>query len=153
MFGKSFEKGIFAQFTKFNMKVPENIERYARYFTDSGLFDKLGRFACKLGGRIVYCALVLYYALFSESVPSRDRKIILGALGYLILPIDLIPDFFPLFGFTDDVAALTFAVCRVIRNITPEVKAQARERTREFIGDFEDVDISFPEYDPEIDEQ
>ena len=36
--------------------------------------------------------------------------LITGCLGYFILPIDLIPDFIPIAGYTDDVAGMIFAI-------------------------------------------
>ena len=92
-------------------------------------------------------ALVLRYALSGSNISGKDRAIILGALGYLILPVDLLPDFIPGVGLTDDVAALTFAVWKVMRNITPEVRVQADAKVRELFGDYDkdDIDISFPD--------
>lgn len=44
--------------------------------------------------------------LKDENTPGKHKMIIIGALGYFILPVDLIPDFIPVAGFTDDAAAL-----------------------------------------------
>ena len=78
-----------------------------------------------------------------------DRAKILGALGYFILPIDLIPDFIPVAGYTDDLAALVWGVYCVIKSITPEVKAQAAEKLHEWFGDFDDhmLDLFFEKKD------
>lgn len=135
------------------MDTPKNIEKYGRFFTDGKFKDKILKSARKIGVKAVYYALVLYYALFSSSVPSKDRKIILGALGYLVLPLDLMPDFFPVIGFTDDAAALTIAVCRVMKNITPEVKAQAKAKLESLFGNVDEAEISFPDPDADVDEQ
>lgn len=135
------------------MKAPKDIEKYEQYYSESKFKEKFPKFARKIGVKAVYYALVLYYAMFSSSVPSKDRKIILGALGYLILPLDLLPDFIPAIGFTDDVAALTLAVYRVMKNITPDVKAQAKDKLQSIFGEVEEAEISFPEDRDDVDEQ
>ena len=138
------------------MKPPKDIEKYAHYFSEQKFTEKIARFAKRLGIKAVYWAFVLQYALFGSNVSGKDRAIILGALGYLILPVDLIPDFIPGVGLTDDVAALTFAVWKVMRNITPEVRSKADAKVRELFGDYDkdDIDISFPDYDnSDVDEQ
>lgn len=135
------------------MKAPKDIEKYGKYFSEAKFKDKFVRVAKKIGVKAAYYALVLYYAMFSDSVPTRDRRVILGALGYLLLPLDLLPDFVPLLGFTDDAAALTIAVFRVMRNITPEVKAQARAKLGTLFGEVDEAEISFPDPDADVDEQ
>ena len=96
-----------------------------------------------------YAALLLYYVLKSPDTSSKDRAKILGALGYFILPIDLIPDFIPIAGYTDDLAALVWGVYCVIKGITPDVKAQAAIKLHEWFGDFDDkeLDLFFEKHD------
>ena len=89
--------------------------------------------AYKVGSKMIYYALVLYYALQSPTITKKDKLIIYGALGYLILPIDLLPDFLP-GGYTDDVAGLAIAIFKIARNITPEVRAKAQAKVNEWFG-------------------
>lgn len=42
-----------------------------------------------------------------ERIPERDKKILLGLIALLISPIDLIPDWIPVFGLLDDVIVLS----------------------------------------------
>ena len=70
-----------------------------------------------------------------------DRMKIIGALGYFILPVDLIPDYLPVLGFSDDLAALTWALYSVAKNITPEVKVQAQEQLGKWFKDYLPSDI------------
>ena len=77
------------------------------------------------------------YVLKSPDVPLKDKAKIYGALGYFILPIDLIPDFIPIVGYSDDVAALAFALHAVWKNVTPEIKVQAQRKLREWFGSFD----------------
>ncbi|HPQ05431.1 MAG: YkvA family protein [Methanothermobacter tenebrarum] len=56
-----------------------------------------------------------------ERVP-RVSKVLLGvALGYFLLPMDLIPDFIPLFGQLDDLIIVPLLVFVAIRFIPKEV--------------------------------
>ncbi len=100
------------------MKAPKDLERYTAYYNAEKLWKKIKRHARKIGAKAVYYALVLYYALQSPTITKKDKLIIYGALGYLILPIDLLPDFLP-GGYTDDVAGLAIAIFKIARNITP----------------------------------
>lgn len=137
------------------MKPPKHIERYAGHFSESKFLKKILSFAKRLGIKAVYWAFVLYYALAGDNISKKERLIILGALGYVILPYDLLPDFLPVVGLTDDIAALTYAVWKVAGNITPEVRSKADAKVRDIFGDYEDkdIEISFPHYDSDIDEQ
>lgn len=119
------------------MKTPKNIERYQSHYSDKGFGAKLPKVARKAGSKLVYCVLLLYYVLKNPSVTKADKSKIYGALGYFILPLDILPDFLPLAGYTDDLTAVVWAVHTVWKNVTPEIKAQAAAKTREWFGDFD----------------
>ena len=123
------------------MKPLENYDRYQKYFSDNQFWGKLKSLARRAGVKIAYAALLLYYVLRNPGTPRADRTKILGALGYLLLPMDLIPDFLPVAGYTDDLAALTWALYSVAKNITPEVKIQAREKLGEWFKDYSESDL------------
>lgn len=54
-------------------------------------------------------------------VPTR-QKLVLGAIaGYLVFPIDIIPDFIPVLGQLDDLGVLIFGLDFFIRNAPKEV--------------------------------
>jgi len=124
-----------------SMKQKLNLDDYARYFSDSALWKKLKRVARKAGMKGVYYALLLYYVSTDPKVPRAEKFKIYGALGYFILPIDLIPDTIIGLGFTDDLAALAWALYAVQRYITPDTEARARERLREWFGDYDEDDL------------
>ncbi|HVW55584.1 MAG TPA: YkvA family protein [Rhizobiaceae bacterium] len=67
-----------------------------------------------------------YYCAFDTQTPTRVRGILLAALAYFVLPVDIIPDFIAGFGFTDDVAVLSAAITAVRTHITPAHYAAAR---------------------------
>ena len=79
-------------------KQPTNTEKYRKHYNDDDFWDKIMNVAKKAGAKVVYCALLLYYVLKSSSVPTEDKLIIIGALGYFILPLDLIADFYDRFA-------------------------------------------------------
>lgn len=54
-----------------------------------------------------------YYCALDPATPTKVRGILLAALAYFVLPLDGIPDFFALVGFSDDVAVLTAAFAAI----------------------------------------
>lgn len=119
-----------------NNKVPQNIENYQSEYSESGLWSKVKSVAKKAGIKTIYMVLLLHYVLKSPNVSIEDKAKIYGALGYFILPIDLIPDFIPIVGYSDDVAALAYALHAVWKNVTPEIKQQAQQKLRSWFGNY-----------------
>ena len=120
------------------MRKPTNIEQYESRYSESKLIAKLSSAARWAGEKVIYAVLLLYYVLRSDAVPMADKSKVYGALGYFILPADLLLDFLPLVGYTDDLAALMWALHAVAKNITPEIKAQARARLGELLSKIDD---------------
>ena len=54
-----------------------------------------------------------YYCALDPRTPTKVRGILLAALAYFVLPLDGIPDFLALVGFSDDVAVLTAAFAAI----------------------------------------
>ncbi len=123
------------------MKPPKDIEKYEKHYSEKKFGAKLPKVARKAGSKLVYAILLLYYVLQSPGVSKADKTKIYGALGYFLLPLDIIPDFIPLAGFTDDLTAVIWAVHVVWKNITPEIKARAAAKTREWFGDFDEAAV------------
>lgn len=109
-----------------------NIESYQKHFTDKGFWSKLGKMAKKAGSKLVYHALLLYYVLKDPNTPMRAKGIILGALGYFILPIDIIPDVIVVLGFTDDLAAIMAVMAVVGKYVTSEMKEKAKAKCQKW---------------------
>ncbi|WP_313616697.1 YkvA family protein [Agrobacterium sp.] len=65
-------------------------------------------------------AAAAYYCAMDPTTPLRAKGILLAALGYFIMPIDVIPDMFAVIGFTDDIAVLTAALAMIRAHIKME---------------------------------
>ncbi|WP_077625271.1 YkvA family protein [Sediminibacillus massiliensis] len=113
-----------------------------KYFTNQKFLQKIANYGKRIGTKTVYYALLLYYAFQSPDTPRSAKLTIAGALGYLILPVDVIPDFIPVVGFADDAAVIISAIYKVISHIDESMKRKAAERVRKIFGDFtgEEVD-------------
>ena len=117
------------------MRTPNEIEKYQENYSESGLQRKIKSVARWAGAKVMYAVLLLYYVLQSPTISKADKGKIYGALGYFILPTDLVVDFLPIVGYSDDLAALMIALHAVATNITPEVKAQARAKLSKWFGE------------------
>jgi len=114
-----------------------NLDPYKKSFSKNKFWKKCKRYAKQAGSKTIYMALLLFYAYRRKETPGWAKHIMLGALGYLISPIDALPDLSPILGYTDDAGVLAFALVVVSGHINEEVKTQARERLS---GWFSEVD-------------
>lgn len=67
-------------------------------------------------GQIPNFLRLLYGLLTDSRVDAVDKLLVAGAVGYVIMPMDLIPDFIPFIGEVDDVFVLTLAIRRLMQN-------------------------------------
>ena len=118
------------------MELPDFMS-YANKFSQSEFAEKISRIAKRAGSKLVYAALILYYTLQSDKVSKADKAIIIGALGYMISPIDVIPDAIPIAGLTDDLAVLLYVLKKVWTGIDPDIIAQAREKLSKWFDEEE----------------
>jgi uncharacterized membrane protein YkvA (DUF1232 family) len=95
---------------------------------------KVARVALIAGRKTIVTAITLFYCMRDKDTPAWAKGIIMGALGYLVLPVDLIPDAIPAVGFTDDWAALVSALAAVSFYVKDEHKQQAETRVEKFFG-------------------
>ena len=68
-----------------------------------------------------------YYCAIDSETPAATRGILIAALAYFVLPVDIIPDMLLGIGFTDDIAVLLTAFNAVRANIRPEHYQRAKE--------------------------
>jgi uncharacterized membrane protein YkvA (DUF1232 family) len=54
--------------------------------------------------------------LTDRRVNAMDKLLVAGAIAYIVMPLDLIPDFIPFLGEVDDVFLLVIALQRLVAN-------------------------------------
>lgn len=123
------------------MRKPKDVEKYKTNYSENKLLRKLSSAAKWAGAKVIYAVLLLYYILRNPNISAADKSKIYGALGYFILPTDLVLDFIPMMGYTDDMAALLWALHTVMNNLTPEIKQQAKEKLSELMGKIDEKQI------------
>lgn len=69
----------------------------------------------------------LYLASKDPRVPWYAKALAVVIAGYALSPIDLIPDFIPVFGYVDDLVLIPIGIWLVIRLIPPDIMAEHRE--------------------------
>ena len=114
---------------------------YKDRFSNSGFVEKISRIAKRAGVKLVYAALILYYTLENPKVSIKDKAIILGALGYLISPLDVMPDAIPIAGLTDDLAVLIYVLKKIWVDVSDEVKEKARTKLNDWFDEDEIKEI------------
>lgn len=114
---------------------------YASKFSANDFVEKISKIAKRAGAKLVYSALVLYYTLQSDKVSAADKAMIIGALGYMISPLDVIPDAIPIVGLTDDVAVLIYVLRKVWVNVEPDVKQRATEKLSKWFDEDEMAEV------------
>ncbi len=69
--------------------------------------------------------VALFRRLIGDARVPRHSKLLLGAcLGYLAMPIDLVPDFVPIAGQLDDAIVVALALRAVLRAAGPHLLAE-----------------------------
>lgn len=111
---------------------------YKKHFSANALWNKISRVFSKAGIKVTYIALLLFYVVKDPNVPIADKTKIIGALGYFILPFDLVPDWIPVGGYADDLTALLWALKMMSGHITPAMRQEAACQLREWFGDFDE---------------
>ena len=111
--------------------------KYSDKYSAKGFAEKISHIAKRAGAKLVYAALILYYTLQSKDVPLKDKAIIIGALGYLISPLDVIPDAIPIAGLGDDVAVLLYVLRKIKGDLTDDVKKRAYNKLSKWFDEDE----------------
>ncbi len=101
---------------------------------ETTFWDTAYRYAARLGREVVEQALAMFYALQDPDTPAWAKSIIVGALVYLVSPMDAIPDMVPVVGLTDDIGVIAGAIATVAIHIKPEHKTQAAEKAAKWFA-------------------
>lgn len=104
----------------------KDMAAYAEKYKEEDLLEKLGNFAFEIGVELGTQAMLLKRIMLKPEVPVQAKLTIVAALGYLICPVDLIPDFVPVLGYTDDAAVIAAALETVKAYTTPEDRRLAQ---------------------------
>lgn len=102
-----------------------NLDKFTGKYDFDQLLEKIKDCGKALGRTSMRPVLSLYFVLKSPDTPLSDKLLVVSALSYLILPVDLISARrLPVLGWIDEMAAITIAYKKVKRHITPEIESE-----------------------------
>lgn len=91
------------------------------------LFDRLKKKTTALKAETV----AIYLCLKDHRTPLFAKILIVLTISYALSPIDLIPDFIPIFGYLDDLVILPLMISVSIKLIPKEVLTECRKKAQE----------------------
>ncbi len=83
-------------------------------------------------------ALTLWFAFQHPQAPLSARLLGAFAVAYALSPIDLIPDFVPIFGYLDDVLLLAGLIWFALRLLPANVLEDSRARADQWLAERRD---------------
>lgn len=113
----------------------KELQKYEQHYSDSSFLDKVTKYGKLIGITALYKAVQLWFVLQKPDVPAGTKAVIMGALGYLIAPLDFLPDLLPVLGYTDDMVAITFALIKVQGYIDEEVERKSKRLLTKIFGE------------------
>ena len=113
----------------------KELQKYEQHYSDSSFLDKVTQYGKLIGITALYKAVQLWFVLQKPDVPAGTKAVIMGALGYLIAPLDFLPDLLPVLGYTDDIVAITFALIKVQGYIDEEVERKSKKLLTKIFGE------------------
>ena len=122
------------------MELPDFMS-YSDKFSSGDFVDKIQRIAKRAGSKLVYGSLLLYYTVQSDKVSRKDKAISIGALGYLISPLDVMPDAIPIVGLADDMAVLVYVLKKVWSLVSDEAREKAKNKMLQWFDEDEMKDV------------
>lgn len=109
-------------------------KKYSEDYSEASFWEKITSAVKKAGSGLIYKALQLFYAMQNPDCPITVKGAIIAALGYFILPVDLVPDFIPVVGYTDDLAAVGAVITMANMYIDDKVMNNAKNKMRDLFG-------------------
>lgn len=92
--------------------------------------------ASKLGIESTRIMLELFYVLKNPETSVIDKTLIVTALGYQLLPEDVLPrDKYGILGFLDNFVTIGFAYSKVKSSITPQIETQVNNILGQWFGE------------------
>lgn len=105
----------------------KELDKYSSEYSEKGFLDKIKKYGQYIGLELLFKVVQLWFVLQKPDVPASSKAAIMGALGYLIAPLDFVPDLTPLLGYSDDLVAATFALLKVQGYIDEEVNKKSKK--------------------------
>ena len=94
---------------------------------------RMGRMVIKLP---TY-ARVVWGIVRDPRTPLGLKGLLIAALAYVVMPVDLIPDAIPILGQADDLTVLLLVLDMFIQNAPPEVRAEHTTRAKNGTADLD----------------
>jgi uncharacterized membrane protein YkvA (DUF1232 family) len=102
-------------------------------FSSTSRYLRMGRLVIKLP---TY-ARVVWGVVRDPRTPLGLKGLLLAALAYVVMPVDLIPDAIPILGQADDLTVLLLVLDMFIQNAPPEVRAEHTTRAKNGTADLD----------------
>lgn len=109
-------------------------DNYEEKYNENAFWDKILKFAKEAGSKLVYSALVLFFAAQNPKIPVHLKATIYSTLGYFIWPLDVIPDLTPTVGYSDDLGAIMLCLSMIAMYIDDDVKSKALSKYKDLLG-------------------
>jgi len=107
------------------------LDRYSKYYNDAALWEKLNAMPRSTVVMILEKVLLLREILLDKGTPCWVKAILIAALGYVIFPFDLYPDFIPIVGFLDDITIVGLVLGNLENLVTDDIRKRVDERMSE----------------------
>ncbi|WP_299396115.1 YkvA family protein [uncultured Desulfovibrio sp.] len=117
-----------------DINLEKQCDMHRKNYSENAFWSKIKKYAKRAGLEGIRNALRLFYVLQRPDLPQKVKMTIIGALGYFISPLDLIPDILPVVGFTDDLSVLAAAIAIAASYIDDDVKEKADKKLAEWFG-------------------
>jgi len=118
--------------------ITSNLKVYEKYFSESNLWEKIGKVGKTIGATILYPVLLLFNLFKSNDVNLKEKTMIIGTLGYFILPVDLLPDALVGVGYTDDIAALTATLTALASCLNADMQSASKQQLKNMLGEYDE---------------
>ena len=109
-------------------------KKYDKHYSEKEFFQKLKKIIKMLSSKALKQIITLYVLLKNDNVPFYAKTMIVATLGYLICPIDVIPDFIP-GGLVDDLLAVGFVLAELNVYSYDEVTQEVDDILKSIFGD------------------
>lgn len=110
------------------------MDDFGRHYSEDSFWTKVRGVARRTGREVVEKAITLFHTLQDADTPRWARTVIVGVLGYFILPLDAIPDLTPVVGFADDLGSIVTAFGILAVHVKAEHREKARRTTDDWFG-------------------